>query len=466
MAVVLPRRSAAPPPADPAPLERPVPTVASLPSALRDLALREAETLAEDFVNHLDTALQSLVGQARNSAETRVALALGDALRLGQAELLRQFSRAFCERLSPWTQAAGRSLLDLSAAEAPSLEALEDHLHLDRLARVCEHLTGARGPRLRARLDSASRSLGLPALATAFAPATPGACFAAAFRHLGLPAEQRALAYRLVEQQCLPRWPALLDALLRLLDQQALDSSQLQTGKAANTGPDVASPAPLSQSASRVITEGFLPLLASIRRRHGCGSPQDQAALALLNEFAASFAPQARRTTRIDLTLRIGEALQAAGLPDARLHRLLDSLSGHYAEADRPAAPTARPGRTTATLGIAGPLPVPHVEAPPDVTSPDQLARLLRVEQWFRVRDRRSGDDRWLCLAALYPAQDQLSFRASDGAITLGIRASQFVQDLIDGHAEPLQTDSELGRALRGLQANGRRSQIRDAVSS
>ena len=464
MAVLSPSHSAAPQPADLVALERPQPAVAALPAALRDLALREAEALAGDFVEHLDAALQSLVGQARNSAETRNALALGDALRLSQAELLRQISRAFRERLTPWTLTAGRSLLDLSRAEAPSLEELEDRLRLDQLAQVCERLAGERGPRLRQRLDSASRSLGLPALASAFAPATPGDCFAAAFHRMALPAEQRALAYRLVEQQALPRWPALLDAVLHLLDQQALDASQLQSGAAANSDPATADrrPAPLSRSASAVITEGFLPLLAGIRRRHGRGSQQDQAALALLNEFAASFAPQARRTTRIDLTLRIGEALQAAGLPEARLHALLDGLADHYAEAHGPEPRPARPAAALATPGIAGPLPE---ASPRSAAQPEQLARLLRAEQWFRVRDRRSGDDRWLCLAALYPEQDRLSFRGSDGAVVLGLRTSQFVQDLIDGHAEPLNADSDLGRALRGLQTTERRSPIRTAVS-
>ncbi len=74
---------------------------------------------------------------------------------------------------------------------------------------------------------------------------------------------------------------------------------------------------------------------------------------------------------------------------------------------------------------------------------------LLRAEQWFRVHDPKSGDDRWLCLSEHYAARDLLSFRGSDGVATLGLRASQFVQDLIAGRAEPLNTESELARMLR-----------------
>ena len=79
----------------------------------------------------------------------------------------------------------------------------------------------------------------------------------------------------------------------------------------------------------------------------------------------------------------------------------------------------------------------------------EALKPLLRAEQWFRVHDPKSGDDRWLCLSEHYAARDLLSFRGSDGVAALGLRASQFVLDLIAGRAEPLNTESELSRMLR-----------------
>lgn len=440
--------------------EPPRPAIHPLQAALRELSLREAEHLATEFSGeNLDDALQALVNSARNASETRIALALGDALRLGRASLLRQIVRAFAERLAPLPPTT-TSPLNLTKPSAPTLEELEDGITLHRLAQLSEHLAGERGLQLRNRLNSASRKLGLPSLASAFAPSTPGDCFAAAFRALGLPAEQRALAYRLVEQQALPRWPAMLEAALQLLDRQTLDFSQPTASEAANAPPpQTATPLPtgtgarsaLSASASQVITEGFLPLLSSIRRRHGSGSQQDQEALGLLNEFAASFSRPLSRTARVDLTLRIGDALQAAGLPDDRLHALLESLARSYAQFDGPAqTPEATPPAPTAA-SIAGPLPGTKLSSPPPAAPDTQtLSQLLRAEQWFRLRDPKSGDDRWLCLAALYPPQDRLSFRGSDGAVTLGMRASQFVQDLIAGRAEPLNPDTEIARALRG----------------
>lgn len=450
--------------------ERPRPALHPLQAALRELSLREAEILAADFSDHLDEALQTLVSEARNAFETRNALALGDALRLGRASLLRQIAQAFTERLAPLPAAARPQLLDLSKADTPTLEELEDSISLNRLAQLSEQLAGGRSLQLRSRLNSASRKLGLPALASAFAPATPGDCFAAAFRALGLPAEQRALAYRLVEQRVLPRWPALLEAVLQLLDQQALDFPQPAAGEAADAPvaqPATAALAPsrhglrsgLSNSASQVITEGFLPLLASIRRRHGSGSREDQETLGLLNEFAASFGPQANAATRADLALRIAQALRAAELPAERLQTLIAALDSSYAQLDGPRRPAqapqpTAPAPTPVATGIAGPLPQAPAGAPPPA-APDaqKLSQLLRAEQWFRLRDPKSGDDRWLCLSALYQPQDRLSFRGSDGAVTLGMRASQFVQDLLAGRAEPLNPDTEIARALRGARA-------------
>lgn len=425
--------------------------------ALSELSLREAEHLASEFSGaSLDTALQDLLNSARNASETRTALALGDALRLGRASLLREIVRAFGERLAPLQTPGSPSLM---ASSAPTLEELEDSITLHRLAQLSEQLAGERGQQLRQRLHNASRKLGLPTLARAFAATTPGDCFAAAFRALGLPAEQRALAYRLVERQALPHWPTVLEAALQLLERQALDFSPTADGEAANspvppvaTGPlSGAGPrSALSANASQVITQGFLPLLARIRRQYGSGSQQDQEALALLNAFAASFSQPLGRTARIDLTLRIGDALGNAGLPDDKLHALLEILANSYAQSDAPLQPAEAPAPPPLASGIAGPLPGLRPSTQAD-TAPDtrSLSQLLHAEQWFRLRDPKSGDDRWLCLTALYP-QDRLSFRSSDGEVTLGMRTSQFVQDLLAGRAEPLNPDTEIARALRG----------------
>lgn len=626
----------------------PAPVVASHPLhvALRELAHSEAGLLAADFVERLDGALQALCAEARNVAETRAAIDLGDALRLNRATLLRRISQAFVHRLDPLAPRPAPRLIDVDRLSVLPSDELEETIALAHLSQQAERLAGETGRRLRGRLTWAARDLGLPALAQAFEPSAPGQCFAAAFRDMDLSPAQRLLAYRLVESHALPLWPAVLEQAQRLLDhhslaeplvagatetppllvaepslqclremsvsrhnvadaelarrllQQAeeggpaltalaaagqwldsllaepqlpqallpdLESLRFPLLKAAVADPsfftvpghglrrsinalaehfalaapkglqlaplrrelrdlleqiaisgafardllphcEPLSPAEIEQffeqqrleqqarreallmqircqvsreveeqtlgselpeGAAPMISGGFLPLLAATRLRHGAGSPQDREARALLQEFTDSFAAPAAGGDHAGLLARIGEALLAAGLREERVNRLLDGLRQAYAEARRDPGHLAElreaaPVQDVDAL-LAALVPPHAAETPAPVRPPagaprprdaqqdlcEALKPLLRAEQWFRVHDPKSGDDRWLCLSEHYAARDLLSFRGPDGVATLGLRASQFVLDLIAGRAEPLNSESELARLLR-----------------
>lgn len=631
-------------PAEPAP--RPRAASHPLHAALRDLAETEGGRLAGHFVERLDGALQALCAEARNVAETRAAVELGDALRLGRGRLLRQITRAFVQRLDPLAPRPAPRLIDLDRLSVLPSDEMEETVALAHLAQQAERLAGEPGRRLRGRLTWAARDLGLPALARAFEPAAPGQCFAEALRELDLSAAERQLAYRLVESHALPEWPAVLEAAARLLDrhclgeplvagcrdeppllvaeptliclrdlaagsarpadaalaarllQQAEDGGPALTALAAAgqwldsllaepqlpaallpdlealrfpllkaaiadprffsqpghglrrainglaeqfalAGPKGLMLAPLRQAlrerleeiaisgafacdllphceplsaaevaqffeqqqheqqarresllmqirclvsreveahalgstlpegAAPLLAGGFLPLLAATRLRHGAGSREDRAAQALLEEFTDSFAAPAAGGDHAGLLARIGEALLDAGLREERVTRLLDGLRQAYAEARsdpghlaelREAAPVQDVDALLAALvpphaaeAAAPARPPPSAPRPRDAQQDlcEALKPLLRAEQWFRVHDPKSGDDRWLCLSEHYAARDLLSFRGSDGVATLGLRASQFVLDLIAGRAEPLNSESELARMLR-----------------
>ena len=632
-------------PADPAP----VPAASAshpLHVALRELAASEAGLLAANFVERLDGALQALSAEARNVAETRAALDLGDALRLGRAGLQRRIAQAFVHRLDPLAPRPALRLIDLERLSVLPTDELEETIALAHLSQQAERLAGDAGRRLRGRLTWAARTLGLPALAQAFEPSAPGQCFATAFRDMDLEPAQRLLAYRLVESHALPLWPAVLEAAQQLLDRHGLGEplvagatlappllvaepslqclremaarrqdegdtelarcllAQAEDGGPALTAlaaagqwldsllaepqlpaallPDleslrfpllkaaVADPAffsnpghqlrrsintlaerfalaapkglmlaplraelrelltqiaisgafardllpyceplaaedvslffeqqrqeqqarrenlllqirclvsreveaqtlgsELPATAAPLVSGGFLPLIAAARLQHGAGSPQDREAGALLEEFTASFGLGVGSEARASLVDRIGNALLEAGLREDRVAQLISGLEQAYEQAAaEPSLLTYLRSQPTvqevdsllAALvppHVSSSTPAPLPEAILASTGPEHpdlasaLKPLLRAEQWFRVHDPRSGDDRWLCLSEHYPAQDMLSFRGSDGIAALGLRASQFVQDLIAGRAEPLNSESELARLLR-----------------
>ena len=90
------------------------------------------------------------------------------------------------------------------------------------------------------------------------------------------------------------------------------------------------------------------------------------------------------------------------------------------------------------------------LSADPDV---DPLDILLKPGQWFRVRDYKRGDDRWLSLGQVNRAHDRVSFSGFDGATALAMRAAQFIEDLASGLAEPLNPAPQVQQALFSLRA-------------
>ena len=89
------------------------------------------------------------------------------------------------------------------------------------------------------------------------------------------------------------------------------------------------------------------------------------------------------------------------------------------------------------------------------------LGVLLRAGQWFRVRDYKRGDDRWLSLTSVHLEQDGLAFSGFDGVAALTMRASQFVEDLCSGMAEPLNPEPRQLHALEQLRSQSELAVLR-----
>lgn len=248
----------------------------------------------------------------------------------------------------------------------------------------------------------------------------------------------------------------------------------------------------LPSAARAAMARGFLPLLSTLLLRHGAASPRTRQARQLLERFVDSFALCSAASERREVLTALGDTLREAGLPDLHVGAVVQELEKAYAELEEEAEsslprsdnPGLAGGMEDILAGIAAlpalepfqgqPQPVPRqvqsvvandagaytltpITASNDLTTLamdiDPLDLLLKAGQWFRVRDYKRGDDRWLVLSGLHIGQDRVSFSGFDGVTVLGMRAGQFVQDLISGLAEPLNPDAGVQQALQRLKA-------------
>ena len=661
-------------PADQSGASQPVLAAHPLQTLLRERMKAEAEDLVRDFVEALDSALQSMLAESRNAFETRAVLDLGHALSLNRPTLERAFVAAFSNRFDPLKRQSVGGIFDLERLCLLPSEELEENVALAHLAEIADQSAGEDGRQVLARLQWAARDLALPALSEALAPQALPECFAQAFRKAGLTTADRVLAYRVVETHAMPGWMRLMRQALQVLDQQGLrfarplaatprqdampaaSPATLQTLREARaslvSGPDgalatvllralepphaanapalitalaaawmdhlLAEPelpaafapdieslrlivikaalcdlgffanvlhpvrkavdevtqraafiglqgfslaplrAELKITAARVsvhgqfaldalsmlppldeelahrfrqqmakdqerrrdallhrvrttvnreieartldvslpaaaraaLTRGFLPLLSTLLLRHGGAAPRTRQARQLLERFVDSFALCVQRDERHAVLRELCTVLRDAGLPDLHVSGVSAELEKAYAELEAEAEsslPQADSSKSRAEIdgilsdmGVMPALEAWQVVAPaaaidssaytltPISASNDlrevavdanPLAALLRPGQWFRVRDYKRGDDRWLSLTGVHLEQDRLSFSGFDGNTALGMRASQFVEDLVSGLAEPLNPEASVQQALQRL-----RQQPQDAL--
>lgn len=246
----------------------------------------------------------------------------------------------------------------------------------------------------------------------------------------------------------------------------------------------------LPAAARAALTRGFLPLLSTLLLRHGGAAPRTRQARQLLERFVDSFALCIHRDERHAVLRELCTVLLDAGLPDLHVNGVSAELEKAYAELEAeaesslPQADSAKAqteiNDILAVMGVMPALeawqgvPKPPAPCPPALaaidTSPftltpitasnglrdvpvdaNPLAALLKPGQWFRVRDYKRGDDRWLSLTGVHLEQDRLSFSGFDGSTALGMRASQFVEDLASGLAEPLNPDASVQQAVQRL---------------
>lgn len=120
---------------------------------------------------------------------------------------------------------------------------------------------------------------------------------------------------------------------------------------------------------------------------------------------------------------------------------LATPITSRQLDQEPPPASVPEPKTLTSTLPVTSSSPA----------QADLLARCLTAESWFRVFDAISGQTLWLKVTRYYPEHDSVSFSGFDAKKTLAIRASRFLQDLIQGRSEPVNATPAQQRALLAL---------------
>lgn len=238
----------------------------------------------------------------------------------------------------------------------------------------------------------------------------------------------------------------------------------------------------LPPAARAALTRGFLPLLSTLLLRFGGAAAPTRQTRQLLERFVDSFALCVRGDERRAVVSELCTALLEAGLPDLHVNGVSAELEKAYAELEAEAESSLPQADCAATQreindilvgmgiaseawqGLSAAAAIDHsrntltpITASNDLRAvpvdADPLAALLKPGQWFRVRDYKRGDDRWLSLTGVHRELDRLSFSGFDGATALALRASQFIEDLKSGLAEPLNPDAVVQQAIQRLRA-------------
>lgn len=227
----------------------------------------------------------------------------------------------------------------------------------------------------------------------------------------------------------------------------------------------------LPVAARAALARGFLPLLTTLLLRYGSASPGTRQARQLLERFVDSFALCTASEERRAVLKELGTVLLDVGLPEAHVHAVCEQLEKAYIELEVEAHSSLPHSDMAGALREINDIlsaavavePAPQGQSYTPTTASNDSARipvvtdpvscLLKPGNWFRVRDHKSGDDRWLSLSGVHLDQDRVSFSGFDGATTLAMRASQFLQDLSSGLAEPLNPEPSVQQALHSLRS-------------
>ena len=205
----------------------------------------------------------------------------------------------------------------------------------------------------------------------------------------------------------------------------------------------------LPAAARAALARGFQPLLTTLILRHGSTGTPTREARQLLDRFVDSFALQSSASEREAVLAAFEAQLREAELAGPHLSSVCQQLQQAYAELEQEALATQ--GHRDDPPPAEPPQWQPVLPQAPSAATPLQI--ILRPGQWFRVRDYKRGDDRWLSLTGVHLDQDRLVFSGFDGATALALRASQFAEDLASGLAEPLHPSATLLQALQTLRS-------------
>lgn len=238
----------------------------------------------------------------------------------------------------------------------------------------------------------------------------------------------------------------------------------------------------LPAAARTALARGFLPLLTTSLLRHGGSAPATRQVRQLLERFVDSFSLFADEAERQEVLTALASLLGATGFAGAEIEKVSAELRQVYAvlDAEAKAAEPKTPSVPDISVAEAlawieqGPPAAADAPEPQGLTqgrASNDVARagaaaspldlLLRAGQWFRVRDYKRGDDRWLSLTGVHLEQDRLAFSGFDGVTALAMRASQFVEDLCSGMAEPLNPEPRQLAALQQLRSQSELTVLR-----
>ena len=241
-----------------------------LPAALQALHARHARHFAAELAARLPAAVQGLLADAYNQAETTAAESLQLELLPYLPQVQARFEQELLARLSPTRRLGKARLLDFERlGRTPDEEAAEASA-IASLAQSFAEAAGRAQHGCLAHLNIAAQRLGLPGLATALASSAPCAAFMASLAAAGVGLEGRMLALRPLESRGLSLWVAWTTAVSALLDDPAmalpdpaeptvsvtpLSAAAVASFKAVGQSPDAGTDAQLAEELLRTVAE-------------------------------------------------------------------------------------------------------------------------------------------------------------------------------------------------------------------
>ena len=121
------------------------------------------------------------------------------------------------------------------------------------------------------------------------------------------------------------------------------------------------------------------------------------------------------------------------------------------------AAPPATPPPVSAPTPTPAPV-IAEGEIKADATDTELLTLCLTAESWFRVFDSSNGQTLWLKVSRFYPEHNSVGFNGFDAKKTLSIRASRFIEDMVEGRTEPVNASPVQMRAVAELRSRHKKA--------